>query len=661
MSSDANGDARRRGAAAAAADDVLKRANAIKAKANEAFKEHRFKSACELYTEAMDAIAREALNCESSNDAAAVAAAAAQAVQQQQQEHATGEDGGGSSSCAALLEPLWILYANRAFAHIKLEENGSAIQDATRSVVLSGNTYAKGYYRRGAARFALGRYKQALKDFKTVALMAPRDAGARAKLKECERRVRADAFAAAIDTSPDKSATPCMTLDMSSMTVDAHYDGPRVTPTAADGRGCVVAGDGSVTRAFCEELMEWYRAQRALPKKYVMQLVVAAHHYFVECATLVDVRIGDGTAHDADGDERGAARGNGVADNGETGRVDRDDVEEEVMVDEEEQRAAGVDARRDAASRPRLPTYRHITVCGDTHGQFFDLLNIFKLNGVPSVDKPYLFNGDFVDRGSWSVEVILTLLAFVVHDPRCMHLTRGNHESLSMNKIYGFEGEVRHKYSDVMFGLFEDLFRALPLGYVLHGEEQPSEALDTNNDNGGDGGDSGNRYSSPPPPPAAARHRRPRALVLHGGLFSRDHVTLDELRRLDRFREPDSGLMAEMLWSDPQKEDGWGESKRGIGVAFGPDVTRRFLDDNHLTLLVRSHEMKEDGYEVEADGRLITIFSAPNYCDQMGNRGAFITFDKALQPRFTQFDAVPHPSNVRPMMYASGAGMMGLG
>lgn len=89
-----------------------------------------------------------------------------------------------------------------------------------------------------------------------------------------------------------------------------------------------------------------------------------------------------------------------------------------------------------------VPETGHITVCGDVHGQYYDLLNIFELNGLPSESNPYLFNGDFVDRGSFSVEVILTLFAFKVLYPDHFHLTRGNHESKSMNKIYGFEGEL---------------------------------------------------------------------------------------------------------------------------------------------------------------------------------------------------------------------------
>ena len=101
------------------------------------------------------------------------------------------------------------------------------------------------------------------------------------------------------------------------------------------------------------------------------------------------------------------------------------------------------------------------------------------------------------------------------------------------------------------------------------------------------------------------------------------------------------GLMCELLWSDPQPLPGRGPSKRGVGLSFGADVTKRFLQDNnigmfsidlllylffnswlltpyHFTdLVVRSHEVKDEGYEIEHDGKLITVFSAPNYCDQV--------------------------------------------
>lgn len=109
-----------------------------------------------------------------------------------------------------------------------------------------------------------------------------------------------------------------------------------------------------------------------------------------------------------------------------------------------------------------------MTVCGDTHGQYYDLLNIFKINGNPSETNPYLFNGDFVDRGSFSVEVIVLLFAWMAHNPKCMYLTRGNHEAKNMNKLYGFEGELLHKYDNRTYDLFSEIFNHLPLCFVLN-------------------------------------------------------------------------------------------------------------------------------------------------------------------------------------------------
>eukprot|EP01023_Acetabularia_acetabulum_P062475 TRINITY_DN7693_c0_g2_i9.p9 TRINITY_DN7693_c0_g2~~TRINITY_DN7693_c0_g2_i9.p9 ORF type:complete len:120 (-),score=31.65 TRINITY_DN7693_c0_g2_i9:616-975(-) len=112
--------------------------------------------------------------------------------------------------------------------------------------------------------------------------------------------------------------------------------------------------------------------------------------------------------------------------------------------------------------------------------------------------------------------------------------------------------------------------------------------------------------------------------------------------------------MCEALWSDPSEESGRNPSKRGVGVAFGKDVTKEFLRRNNLELIVRSHEVKDEGYEIAHDGQLVTIFSAPNYCDQMGNKGAFVQFSgRDMVPHFTQFEAVEHP-NVKPMQFANG-------
>ncbi len=257
----------------------------------------------------------------------------------------------------------------------------------------------------------------------------------------------------------------------------------------------------------------------------------------------------------------------------------------------------------------------HVTVCGDTHGQFYDVMNIFELNGYPSASNPYLFNGDFVDRGSFSVEVILTFLLFKLACPESIYLTRGNHETKNMNRIYGFEGEVKAKFDDKIFDLFLEVFCQLPLAAVIE----------------------------------------KKVFVTHGGIPV-EPVSLEEIKRIKRGCEPpEKGLMSDLLWSDPQPMEGKSPSKRGVGFSFGPDITKAFLETNNLNLLVRSHEVKDEGYLVEHGGKTITVFSAPNYCDSIGNKGAFIHFGKDLEPQFTQFKEVPHPS-IRPMCYAAGMG-----
>ncbi|KAI9887682.1 MAG: hypothetical protein M1823_000546 [Watsoniomyces obsoletus] len=256
-----------------------------------------------------------------------------------------------------------------------------------------------------------------------------------------------------------------------------------------------------------------------------------------------------------------------------------------------------------------------LTVCGDTHGQFFDLLEIFRRNGFPSETHAYLFNGDFVDRGSWSTEIALLLYAYKWLYPSGFFINRGNHETDDMNRVYGFEGECKAKYNERVFKLFSESFSALPLATLI-----------------------GQKF-----------------LTLHGGLFSDDNVTLDDIRKLNRHaqRQPgQEGLMMEMLWTDPQTEPGRGPSKRGVGMQFGPDVTKRFCEKNGLEAVIRSHEVRMEGYEVEHDGRCITVFSAPKYCDSTENKGAYINIGSDLQLDFEQFDAVPHP-DVKPMAYAS--------
>jgi serine/threonine-protein phosphatase 5 len=313
--------------------------------------------------------------------------------------------------------------------------------------------------------------------------------------------------------------------------------------------------DGDISSDFVLQLMTHLKDQNMLHKKYALKIMLQARKLFLSCPALVDIQVAESKA---------------------------------------------------------------ITVCGDVHGQYYDLLNIFQLNGLPSEENPYIFNGDFVDRGSFGVECMLLLLAWKVLLPNHFFMSRGNHEGRNLNKVYGFEGEVKAKLDEKCFTVFSELFDTLPLCHVINS----------------------------------------RIFCVHGGLFSKDGVTLDDIRKIDRLRDlPDEGLMCEMLWSDPSPFRGRTPNKRGVGVSFGPDVTEEFLKTNNLELVIRSHEVKDDGYEVDHGGKLITVFSAPNYCDQIGNKGAFIRFAGSdLKPKFTSFEAVPHPA-VKPMQYSLFPGM----
>lgn len=264
------------------------------------------------------------------------------------------------------------------------------------------------------------------------------------------------------------------------------------------------------------------------------------------------------------------------------------------------------------------PTTGKIRVVGDTHGQFQDLLFIFDKFGYPSNDNPYLFNGDYVDRGSMGVEILITLLCWKVVEPNSIYLNRGNHEAISMNGLYGFERECTVKYSAEMFRKFSELFCYLPVGHII-----------------------GNKV-----------------LVVHGGLFGDDSVTLETIQGANRFQQPpDYGPMNDILWSDPMDLFGRAPSPRGVTKMFGPDVTESFLQREKLELLIRSHQMQMEGYLEQHNGKCITVFSSPNYVGRMGNKGAIVTLtfkdNELKKPEFDNFVAQPIPKDFKPMQYSA--------
>lgn len=180
------------------------------------------------------------------------------------------------------------------------------------------------------------------------------------------------------------------TIVLEDIVVDDGYEGPRM-PQAEASEQEESEQAYAMSNDFITDMMDAFKAQKALHRRFILEIVLRFQSLVKQLPSLVDLDVPEG---------------------------------------------------------------RKITVCGDTHGQYYDLLRIFELNGLPSSENPYLFNGDFVDRGSFSLEVIVTLMAWKVLNPDCMHLTRGNHEAQSLNKLYGFEGEVKHKLNMTAMDIF---------------------------------------------------------------------------------------------------------------------------------------------------------------------------------------------------------------
>ena len=238
---------------------------------------------------------------------------------------------------------------------------------------------------------------------------------------------------------------------------------------------------------------------------------------------------------------------------------------------------------------------KNTIVVGDLHGQYEDLYHVLNLHFHK---KQIIFNGDFVDRGEYGVEIVTALMMALCVSPETIYLARGNHEDPQVNYGYGFYYECQQKYDSEVYKQFCDLFGALPYAHVV-----------------------GREY-----------------FVVHGGLPP-FRCSLKDIENLPRgnvnFMKDGNvpGLAENLLWSDPQQRLGHTLSIRGAGCKFGPDITRQFLKDNNLGMIIRSHEVKMDGYEYTHDNKILTIFSAGKYGNG-NNRAAIasIKFDDNNRP-----------------------------
>ncbi len=307
-------------------------------------------------------------------------------------------------------------------------------------------------------------------------------------------------------------------------------------------------------------------------------------------------------------------------------------------------------ASRMFAREPNMLDLRYpVTVCGDIHGQFFDLLRLFEVGGDPK-ETQYLFLGDYVDRGYFSTEVVLLLYAHKLCYPNSFFMLRGNHECRQLTSFFNFKDECVYKYNIDLYDAIMNSFDHLPLAAMV------------------------NRSF----------------FCVHGGL-SPDIITLEDIHRLSRHQEiPREGPICDLLWSDPFEEDDKEKDKergeknkdkdlderdprnsrsgntnslvlngqlktwfqfndtRQCSFYYGVDAVKNFLSENQVTSIIRAHEAQVDGYKMHMVNRtsgiprVITIFSAPNYCDVYRNKAACLKFDHNIL-NIKQFVESAHP------------------
>lgn len=220
-----------------------------------------------------------------------------------------------------------------------------------------------------------------------------------------------------------------------------------------------------------------------------------------------------------------------------------------------------------------------VIVVGDLHGHILDLYRIMRKFDAPPSTK-FLFLGDIVDRGDFSLETITLVFMLKLLYPDSVYIIRGNHEFKNTAEFGGFRSELEAVYpKSTVFQAFIDTFSMLPIAAKMG-----------------------------------------RVLCIHGGI-SPDFESLDQLNAIRKpIKTYDDPILCGIFWSDPTFTTRWFvPSRRGTGFLFGESVFADFLRNNDLQMVVRGHECIMKGYEFAFNKKLVTVFSASNYCGKTNN------------------------------------------
>ena len=238
-----------------------------------------------------------------------------------------------------------------------------------------------------------------------------------------------------------------------------------------------------------------------------------------------------------------------------------------------------------------------IYIFGDIHGQYCDLIRFLDIIGLPPKSQ-FLFLGDYVDRGDNSIEVISLLFSLKIKYPKQVFLLRGNHECSQVNDAYGFKDECVERYKDRGIHIWNEInntLRMLPVSAVI--------------DN--------------------------KIFCTHGGI-SPHLENLEQINKINRNVEiPDRGILCDLTWADPKRQrNKWADNDRGISYTFNEKALDDFIKKMKIELVVRAHQVVDDGFQFFNNQKMVTVFSAPNYCGEVGNHASVMKVKSNLECSF---------------------------